>query len=338
MGAGLGVWATLWAGLLVAQAPGVELNLKSVAPLGQKPALVVKANQPVQNAYAVLNRSDGKVIKVQTGRLKPGQVKELLLDQPQGSFKYQGTLTARFPDVEEEQSMPLDFEAHVLPPPQLSLDQKDLNLEDHRLEVTLNRAASALRFTVYGDDGEVMDEGTANLNNAPAGEKLPVIWKVGSARVIRIDVVGFDTFGMFSPTLSLFPWSLEIPHQDINFPTGQSDIPKPEQPKVQDAVATIQQAIQRYGKVVKITLYVAGHTDTVGSPESNHALSDARAAAIGRAFRKAGIRVPIKTQGFGEDLPAVTTPDETDEPRNRRAAYILSVEDPSGGITGWKPL
>jgi hypothetical protein len=195
-----------------------------------------------------------------------------------------------------------------------------------------------LRFTVYGDDGEVMDEGTANLNNAPPGEKLPVIWKVGSARVIRIDVVGFDTFGMFSPTLSLFPWSLEIPHQDINFPTGQSDIPKPEQPKVQDAVATIQQAIQRYGKVVKITLYVAGHTDTVGSPESNHALSDARAAAIGRAFRKAGIRVPIKTQGFGEDLPAVTTPDETDEPRNRRAAYILSVEDPSGGITGWKPL
>ena len=40
--------------------------------------------------------------------------------------------------------------------------------------------------------------------------------------------------------------------------------------------------------------------------------------------------------GFGEDQPAVATPDETDEPANRRADYVLKVEPPSAGA--WSKL
>ena len=144
---------------------------------------------------------------------------------------------------------------------------------------------------------------------------------------------------MFSPTLSIFPWSLEIPHQDVNFASGQSVIPPEEMPKVKGAVEDIQTAIKRYGGIVKITLFVAGYTDTVGSAEGNHLLSEARAAAISRALRKGGIKVPIRYVGFGEDNLKVNTPDETVDPQNRRAAYILSVDAPPvSGTDGWKPL
>jgi hypothetical protein len=41
------------------------------------------------------------------------------------------------------------------------------------------------------------------------------------------------------------------------------------------------------------------------------------------------VRLPIFYEGFGEQSPRVATPDETAEPRNRRAEYIIAVEDPA---------
>jgi outer membrane protein OmpA-like peptidoglycan-associated protein len=87
--------------------------------------------------------------------------------------------------------------------------------------------------------------------------------------------------------------------------------------------------VRRYGKVVDVKLYVSGHTDTVGDNGSNQALSENRARAIAGVFRKRCVKAPIFYMGAGEDEPAVDTPDNTDEPRNRRAKYILGVEPPT---------
>ncbi|HEV7555274.1 MAG TPA: OmpA family protein, partial [Kofleriaceae bacterium] len=78
----------------------------------------------------------------------------------------------------------------------------------------------------------------------------------------------------------------------------------------------------------KMQLYVAGHTDTVGSSASNRKLSLARARAIATYFRGKGLVMPIAFAGFGEDVLAVKTPDETDEHANRRVDYVLG---PAGG-------
>jgi hypothetical protein len=43
--------------------------------------------------------------------------------------------------------------------------------------------------------------------------------------------------------------------------------------------------------------------------------------------------VPIAFAGFGEDVPKVKTPDETDERANRRADYVLG---PVGGAPPFK--
>jgi hypothetical protein len=52
------------------------------------------------------------------------------------------------------------------------------------------------------------------------------------------------------------------------------------------------------------------------------------------------VHIPIAFEGFGETALLVPTPDETDEPRNRRADYIIADEPPpvksTGFRLGWK--
>src|SRR4030095_3584711 len=77
-----------------------------------------------------------------------------------------------------------------------------------------------------------------------------------------------------------------------------------------------------------ITLYIAGHTDTVGSGAHNFKVSQDRARSIAGWFRKRGVKIPISYEGFGETTPVVKTADNIDEVRNRRADYVLSDGPP----------
>jgi outer membrane protein OmpA-like peptidoglycan-associated protein len=86
--------------------------------------------------------------------------------------------------------------------------------------------------------------------------------------------------------------------------------------------------VSRYGRFASLRLYILGHTDTVGATEANRELSLQRARSIAAYFRKRGVRLPIFYEGFGEQAPRVVTPDETAEAANRRAEYIIAVEDP----------
>ena len=90
------------------------------------------------------------------------------------------------------------------------------------------------------------------------------------------------------------------------------------------------------GEVLSVKLFVLGYTDTVGNSAANQALSVRRACAIAAYFRAAGVKIPIRYAGKGEDALLVLTPDETDEVRNRRARYLLAVET-TEKVT-WTPL
>jgi outer membrane protein OmpA-like peptidoglycan-associated protein len=69
---------------------------------------------------------------------------------------------------------------------------------------------------------------------------------------------------------------------------------------------------------------IEGHTDTVGTPAMNKALSDRRAAAVASylesKFSVAAAR--LETVGLGETDLLVPTPPQTAEPRNRRVRVI----------------
>ena len=103
----------------------------------------------------------------------------------------------------------------------------------------------------------------------------------------------------------------------------------------------MQSALQKYGELAEgVTLFVAGHTDTVGDAAANQVLSARRARAIARWFRSHGVKGAIRFAGFGESHLWVQTPDDADEPRNRRAEYIVAVDAPriGGAEVAWKSL
>ena len=66
-------------------------------------------------------------------------------------------------------------------------------------------------------------------------------------------------------------------------------------------------------------LVVIGHTDTVGSRESNDELSRQRAASVRAMLIEAGFPADkMEIAGRGERELLVPTANEVDEPRNRR--------------------
>jgi outer membrane protein OmpA-like peptidoglycan-associated protein len=123
--------------------------------------------------------------------------------------------------------------------------------------------------------------------------------------------------------VELVPWSVEIAHEDVHFATDSAQIDPAEQPKLDASLAKIEDVVKRSQRFVKMRLYVAGHTDTVGPSSKNRTLSLSRARAIASYFRSKGLALPIAFAGFGEDVLKVPTPDNTDEPRNRRADYVI---------------
>ena len=67
-------------------------------------------------------------------------------------------------------------------------------------------------------------------------------------------------------------------------------------------------------------LTVIGHTDRIGKLADNDALSRRRAAVVADFLVTNGLKREIMSlAGRGEREPIVATPDETEEPRNRRA-------------------
>jgi outer membrane protein OmpA-like peptidoglycan-associated protein len=133
------------------------------------------------------------------------------------------------------------------------------------------------------------------------------------------------------------PWSVYIPHKEVNFANDSSAIAPGEVPKLEASLAKISEALAKYQAVGPIKLYVVGHTDTVGSTKYNLALSLKRAQAIAAWFRTGAPDLPIAYEGFGEQALRVPTPDNTSEPRNRRVDYILSVEDPVLPASNFQP-
>jgi outer membrane protein OmpA-like peptidoglycan-associated protein len=69
---------------------------------------------------------------------------------------------------------------------------------------------------------------------------------------------------------------------------------------------------------------VVGHTDTMGEPAANDRLSAQRAERVKSHLVEIGIRADrIRTAGRGERELLIATPDDVDEPRNRRVEIIV---------------
>jgi outer membrane protein OmpA-like peptidoglycan-associated protein len=103
--------------------------------------------------------------------------------------------------------------------------------------------------------------------------------------------------------------------QAINFAFGSAEIPRSEYRKVREIARAFEQLARRRRGA---RFLIEGHTDAVGSRQSNQVLSERRAASLKRLL-VSEFGIPprrLETVGYGEDFLLVDTPYENW--RNRR--------------------
>lgn len=89
-----------------------------------------------------------------------------------------------------------------------------------------------------------------------------------------------------------------------------------------------EEELRRAAETVRVRgsmdISLNGHTDTVGTPESNLALSLQRAETVRQWLMREGIPAEHFTvEYYGESDPLVPTADEVEEPRNRRVEIVV---------------
>ena len=179
-------------------------------------------------------------------------------------------------------------------------------------------------------DGELLHAGHRSYDDPPAGTKLQIGWpdlgKKGEN--FRIELKFTDSKDNWV-TFQVIRFYVEVPHEEVEFETAKWKIPEDQEPKLQKPLSLLKETADKYAELMNVSLYVGGHTDTVGKAEDNLLLSERRAKAIADYFIAHGLtKIPIFVRGFGEGALAVKTADNIPEAKNRRAVYIISSFTP----------
>ncbi len=320
----------LLAGLTAAAPPEdalrVELLPRAQAGQGQ-PELRVHALEALRSlSLELAPRSGGKPLRQRAGALAAGasHAFPLKLARP-GEETLAGALVARLADGRVAR-LPLELAVALLAPLEVTVAAADLDLDAREVTVRASRPLASVVVAVVDDTGEPAAEASQEVAGDPvAGYR--VTWAATPGRPVRLTVTGRDAHGFFAG-IELYPWRVDIPHEEVLFRSGLAELDANEVPKLEATYALLDEAVRRYGRLAPIRLFVAGHTDSVGDAAANRALSQQRARALGRWFRRRGLAIPVLFTGLGEDALLVETADEVDEPRNRRAEYIVSVDAP----------
>ena len=301
----------------------------------EEPSITLTTSRPIKSARLKVERNDGRRVTLSFGTIRAGHSKQVTLKAGKGRWKYEGTLQLHYRDGTAGE-LPVSFDVVVAEALGMQAPYERMKLEQGSIEIKLSRAADKCTYAVW-TEGNKPIQGESTFGGAAAGEWLEVAWSPYTPNdvILRIDLECFDTDG-FSNGLELSPWRIEVPHDDVNFASGKWIIQESEYPKLQEAVEQIKTTIRRYSKVLRVQVFISGHTDSVGDSAYNQRLSEKRARSIAASFRKSGIRVPVFYVGYGEDGQAVQTADEQKEPRNRRARYIMAVHPPAN--VQWKKL
>lgn len=212
-------------------------------------------------------------------------------------------------------------------------------LDEHWLGIRTSRPPGKVLLTVKTEEGATIADVQEDFTGKPANAPLVVRWqqdKDTPTGTISLRIYDSDEHYIDQEYSA---WYVPIPHEEVNFRTDSADIDASEVAKLDAAFAKIQEVLDKdkAREHKNLTLYIAGHTDTVGNNGYNLQLSQRRAQSLARWFRQKGVRIPVAFEGFGETALRVSTPDNTDEVRNRRADYIIADDAPPMTGTGLRP-
>ena len=309
-------------------------------------AFVVVSSDTAGSVSVEVRGDDGTVVK-KTVKVKAGQEKRITwVQKKSGTVHYTAHVESgdNFADFEFDCARPLSAAEVRLTPRSGRTDLVDR----HRITYETSFPIERYEFSVYDPAGEVSDRKTMSGDTIDAGERFTIQWD-SYDDVFMVELNAFGPSGEQALDRRV-PWSLEIPHTEVNFDSGKSVIKPDEAPKVDEVWAILAHELDKLDRAneavnadLSAQLYIVGYTDTVGNNRDNQVLSEARAKAIANYFKKKGAWCEIYYAGMGERGLAVQTGDSVDEVRNRRALYLLSPQTPGGGgqVPGpgaWKKL
>lgn len=102
----------------------------------------------------------------------------------------------------------------------------------------------------------------------------------------------------------------------INFDTGKADLKA-------DGQATVKEIVSMLGSAPDLKIAIEGHTDNVGQPADNKALSERRAQSVMAAIVAAGIPAErLQSAGFGQERPVADNRSEEGRAKNRRVELV----------------
>lgn len=224
----------------------------------------------------------------------------------------------------------------------LEIKESDIDLTARTLRFRLlGGAVQRVDYEMFSPDGSKLHAGHEDFASATEGQPLTLSWPdLGKkAENFRMELKFSAANGSWV-TFQIIRFYIEVPHEEVEFDSGKWDVKADQQGKLDKPLALLKEAAAKYSKLMNVSLYVAGHTDTVGAGSDNQRLSERRAQAIAQWFIAHGLRgLPIHVRGFGEGALAVQTPDNTPEQRNRRAQYIVSSFAPTlAGPGSWRRI
>jgi OOP family OmpA-OmpF porin len=102
----------------------------------------------------------------------------------------------------------------------------------------------------------------------------------------------------------------------INFDTAKATLRPDAQPTIAQIIALLQGAPD-------LKLSIEGHTDSVGDPKSNKALSESRAKTVMDAVVRGGIDAArLSAAGYGQEKPVADNSTEEGRAKNRRVELV----------------
>jgi len=133
--------------------------------------------------------------------------------------------------------------------------------------------------------------------------------------------------GLFSQ--SVFDSLYAARSAEVYFAFGKAEL-TPEAGAVLDSAVADLRADPRY-----LRIRITAHTDSIGSPEANVALSQRRAESVRQKLLQRGLgEAQIEISAFGERRPAATNATEKGRQANRRATLEIIVAVPMTTLAG----
>lgn len=113
--------------------------------------------------------------------------------------------------------------------------------------------------------------------------------------------------------------NLVIRMKNINFPSGQSEIPE-----------TSMESLEKVSEIAKMLnaaeVKVEGHTDSIGSENVNKGISEKRAEAVAEYLKSNGLS-NVEAEGYGFEKPLASNKSKEGRAQNRRVDIVITPSE-----------